>query len=226
MFNDYVQSQTAVVTNSATVHKTATEKANVESLMVTVVPGNGRSFVDRSGHVVTNGGLSWTIRDMENYSRLLYYYKTPGADDITSAPVMFANLDSNQGQCHAWMDLLLQTIRAHGINSTSVSLLAPSPYTAFGVKNLTLNPSGGDPISNSGIPGQNMPTPASKLFAVHYMVRTPNNGSTEIYLDPSYGVFKNNISDYTCASIDLWKGGVLLPNWTYDNNAILVPSFF
>ncbi|MDR2757278.1 MAG: hypothetical protein LBC20_16390 [Planctomycetaceae bacterium] len=123
------------------------------------------------------------------------------------------------------MDLLLQTIHAHGIQSYSVSLLAPSPYTAFGVKNLTLNPSGGDPISNSGISGQNMATPAAKLFGLHYIVRSPNNGSTEIYLDPSYGVFKNNISDYTRASINLWYGGVLFPNWTYDNNAVLVPSF-
>ncbi|HEY3285054.1 MAG TPA: hypothetical protein VGN26_22505 [Armatimonadota bacterium] len=85
----------------------------------------------------------------------------------------------------------------------------PVEADQFVVRNVSLGPvMGGLPwdyilsgqtLTPSGVPGQNMSTPAEKRFDLHYVVLFPANPSPPanyVYYDASYGV------TYTGASVD------------------------
>ncbi len=57
-------------------------------------------------------------------------------------------------------------------------------------------------LSVTGIPGQNTPTPASKLFNLHYVYLVGQTGGP--YYDPSYGVTYEDESDFTSKAIAAW----------------------
>lgn len=74
--------ETVFAQASARVHDSTEVKAKAKSdakeLTVNVTPGNGKSFVDKSGRVKSPGGLSWSINDGENTeSRALFRAPTP-----------------------------------------------------------------------------------------------------------------------------------------------------
>jgi hypothetical protein len=157
-------------------------------------------------------------KNEKNYSRTMYYYLTPGADGIVSVSEMFKNTN-NQGQCHAWMEFLQQTLLAHGLPNWMTRVYPPTIYNGFGVKNLSVQ--NGNVQSLPGIPGQNIQTPTSKLFSQHFIVRGPDNnvnGNVPMFFDPSYGVVANSNVAYTNISVDAWLYG---NSWIKDLNAIL-----
>ncbi|GHT25395.1 hypothetical protein FACS18942_00080 [Planctomycetales bacterium] len=155
----------------------------------------------------------------KSYSRQLSYYGTSNGNNNLSAASMFADtgINGNQGQCGAWMDLLSQTLTVHRIRHNGILLKPPLPYSAFGVKNLSLD-ADGHIINMAGIPGQNKSTPSAKLFQLHYIVQGLNNAMGQpVYLDPSYGEWRNSITDYTRDAVDLWLNN----EWKVDSSAVL-----
>ncbi len=161
------------------------------------------------------------------YNRLLYYYRTADGDDVRTAAGLLGNTDANhgsQGQCSAWADMLQHCFLANNVRSSAITLVRPPlGYTQLGVKNIHLDDSNPTyptgygpwmyavntpsddldcyppPEDAGGIPGQNTPTPAAKLFVLHYIVC--NSGT---YYDPSYGVTSQSAHEYTLAAVDAW----------------------
>lgn len=138
----------------------------------------------------------------KSYARTIYYYRTSSGADKYTAAAMFANYGDHQGQCAAWMDLLCETMRVHGIPCGRVWL--EGPYPEFVVKNATIISANSISTLPAGIPGQNMATPQAKRFGRHYITGVSYNGGY-VFFDPSYGVYKYDILSYSQSAVAAWR---------------------
>lgn len=151
----------------------------------------------------------------KDYSRSLdYYQNSTGHGNTTTAEL----LDEQDGTCDAWADFLNECFLANNVSGVDIATTdEPGSWDGLGVKNIDFGTPTYDPqvwgrfcyvagdldTGVTGIPGQNMSTPAAKLFNYHRMVYV---GGT--YYDPAYGkTIADNSSakeTYTDESVDAW----------------------
>jgi hypothetical protein len=144
--------------------------------------------------------------------RTLYYYETniPWASNYTTVDELLAYTN---GQCNSWCRLLQGAWALNGIQSTRMKAASTAAGAntflvnrwTFGTPSLTNNASysyylglnadavngftmvpsvWGDITNTNGAAGQNSPTPAEKIFGVHFFPMLSLDGE---YYDPSYG---------------------------------------
>ena len=146
------------------------------------------------------------------YTRALHYYNT---DNGSGAHATAALLSHADGQCDAWADFLAQCFMANNIGGHRSYVHPPPSHTSIVVKNTENDGSPTYPsdapyewglldidTSASGIPGQNMTTPAQKWFAGHWLVHV---GS--VYYDPSYGDAYTSPATELTPQMDYWGRG-------------------
>jgi hypothetical protein len=167
--------------------------------------------------------IAWDAPD--SFNRPLCYYRTFDGDEKTSAEEMLENINpdpaqGDQGQCHAWADMFKEALQINGVASNFVTVLPPTGYIWFGVKNIGFG-SGPGPYPSvdtapKGIRGQNMDTPAAKLFGNHFIVKAGGSFFRRgTYYDPSYGATATSAANYSGNAIDaLYKS----PNWEKRTN--------
>ena len=128
------------------------------------------------------------------------------------------------GQCHAWAHLFKECLLANNVQNVMKTRVEPyGGYRQFGVNNIDfddVNPTyPTEPvwkyayndrnddldIDATGIPGQNMSTPRTKLFQQHFLVHRTGDAT---YYDPSYGVTTTGASDFTTHSVGAWEDWV------------------
>ncbi len=150
------------------------------------------------------------------YLRDLHYYQdSTGHGNTTTAEL----LDEQDGTCNAWADFLNECFLANNISGSAIATAdEPGTWWGLGVKNIGFGTPTYDPgiwgrfcyvtgdldTGVTGLAGQNMDTPAAKLFNYHRMVYV---GGT--YYDPAYGktIADNSTAKkaYTDASVDAWN---------------------
>jgi hypothetical protein len=148
----------------------------------------------------------------------LHYYEAgvPWANDVTDVGNLLA---TQNGQCNSWRELLESAWHVNGIVSQGASATSTTSggflvkKWAFGTPTLGVppydyylelnNPDGsmvpstsGDVQEQSGIAGQNSPSPAERVFGVHYFQLWNN-----LYYDPSYGVNYTDAADFQSKAI-------------------------
>ena len=116
-------------------------------------------------------------------------------------------LQSRNGQCHSWAQLMQDVLNAQGIASDIVAVVIKSPYDAFAIKSwatsgttypkfiisddagvdgstpATPNPGANEAADATGASGQGTSPNPPSMFANHFIVNV--NGS---YYDPSYAL--------------------------------------
>ena len=188
------------------------------------------STADSESQCVTDTWANFSARNVcawdataKTYTRQLKYYENLHEEDpdpdppyplITSAPQL---LKHGHGQCHAWADLLKECLRANNVANVKRTRITPyTGYRRFAVKHIAF--AAGPPYtypdddpwfyeendltSDPGIPGQNMATPAAKLFDKHFLIHRTGD---ETYYDPSYGTTTSGPSAFTSDSVDAWE---------------------
>ena len=169
---------------------------------------NTWSFFPGPGNVTTWNG------------RVLRYYESgiPWANDITDVGGLLA---AGNGQCNSWRELLEYAWAVNGIPCI-LAQADPTAADGFLAKDwqfgtpslggsfnyyLELNrqvvnggvyasmvPSViGDLVNSAGVAGQNSPTPAEKVFGVHYFEKLLLDNK---YYDPSYGLTYTGDADF------------------------------
>jgi hypothetical protein len=149
--------------------------------------------------------------------RPLYYYEQGvGFHGCATSSVGLLTSSTGSGQCGSWANLLMDALAVNGITSSfiqiqptdqssmlinnwafkTVSNLYPAPYdwnltlpfeSGAGPGMVPLSSVSGGVTSETGLAGQNSPTPSEKFFTRHFIVQAPS-GSSGGYYDPSYGV--------------------------------------
>jgi len=144
-------------------------------------------------------------------------FNTPGLCTVPGTTRQITNTTDlllvGNGQCHAWADLMVDTLLAQGLlymSGESISIIAvnvKSQYDAFAVKNWATsgadypkliidfdagvdgstptipNPSNNEAADTAGAPGQGTSPNPPSHFCNHFIVKA--NGK---YYDPSYGL--------------------------------------
>ncbi|MFW6119277.1 MAG: hypothetical protein ACOC7S_02995, partial [Planctomycetota bacterium] len=165
--------------------------------------------------------------EQRDYSRALHYWKVVPSPQKTTGELL---ADAN-GNCDAWVHLFRDTLLVNGVASYRVIVFPwngipehadeyrlvvkevdwdeqdpefpDEPIWKYGEGNIDKSP--------AGLPGQNVETPAEKIFWWHwidewiYLVEV--NGEQEErseYYDPSYGVTYNGEADFTAKAIAGW----------------------
>ncbi len=201
-------------TNSVTVYHTVAHLACANSGATT------------ENQAVANTWSFFTGRNVTTWDgRALHYYQAgiPWATNTIDGQQnteVYQLLRDGNGQCDSWRGLLEGAWSVNGIASTPASATSTTS-SGFIVKNwvfgtatlsnappydyyLELNepyasmvPStSGDVQSQTGLAGQNSPTPAEKVFGSHYFQLWNN-----LYYDPSYGVNYTDAADFQAKAI-------------------------
>jgi hypothetical protein len=156
--------------------------------------------------------------DHRTYDRKLYYWKVANTPQSTT----FRLLEDANGNCDAWVNLLQDALLANGVEVIPILVFS---YEYPADTNFVVNKVGWDetnpdfpnePIwkfsqqdidqSEAGLPGQNMRTPAEKIFAYHHLRKRIIAGPSpdKTYYDPSYGITAKNRASYTARTIAGW----------------------
>jgi hypothetical protein len=171
--------------------------------------------------------------DAKAYDRPLYYYN--GGTTNATAAEMLADQEHSNGQCSAWVSLLLECWKANNIpDLTPVCVNAPNTHSieGFAVKEVGFGEAhypGDAPwkyiagdlnFAVTDLPGQNTNPPTLKSFGSHYMARRTNIG-TYTYYDPSYGTVVSEATlDQARAkwrdnALDFWRRYTGYPEMRY-----------
>ncbi len=154
------------------------------------------------------------------YDRDLHFWKVANTTESTTADL----LSSANGNCDAWAHIFRDALRANGVTVNRVVVLpmdyvANHPeYTRLVVKNVEWDDAdpefpgddpwkyGDDDIDKTpqGLPGQNMATPAEKIFWWHHVTVITYDPNTSTYYDPSYGIAAEDEEDFTQKAIAGW----------------------
>ncbi len=144
--------------------------------------------------------------------RALHYYLEENG--YTTVAQLLVHAD---GQCFAWASLFRDSLAGNGITSSGLTeVVPPSGCYEFGVKNIGFDDADPDyPAEEiwkystddldtgvTGIPGQNTPTPAAKLFIRHWIYLVGQSGGP--YYDPSYGVTYADKAAFTSVAVAAW----------------------
>jgi hypothetical protein len=164
--------------------------------------------------------------ETDGYDRPLYYWQTAGDPDnpddpdhpVSTVPEL---LETTNGNCDAWTRLFREALR---VNGADVDRIHVRPYHGIGpdrwlvVKHVQFldkihpEPWPYDDVDTSaqGIPGQNMATPAEKVFRWHFVSRyLIEDPESHTYYDPSYGETYESEQDFTQTAIAGWGQGPL-----------------
>jgi hypothetical protein len=108
---------------------------------------------------------------------------------------------------------------------------APTPPNVYPYGMVPVAGISGDLSNGSGAPGQNSPTPAEKVFGVHFIVQAPDeldgvSSSTALngvlYYDPSYGITYGNTLTMPWCDFETHLAGYAKPlietnsSWTFE----------
>jgi hypothetical protein len=148
---------------------------------------------------------------------LYYYEQGVGFQGCAINSIQLLTSPTGSGQCGSWANLFMDALAINGITSSFIqiqatdkssmlinnwtfnvpshlyqapynwNLILPNEGVNVGPGMVPLSSVSGDITSDSGLPGQNSPTPSEKLFGLHFIVQAPP-GSSSGYYDPSYGV--------------------------------------